>query len=244
MDSCMNSPMDEETSANQIDFLVDTPVDGETSVTQISLPVVDTIDVTESFSQLRASITRLSINKLKTSRKIGDLQNHILFKIENLEKAFKEDLFNQEQVYRNLIQSARQEAKFQQTALSLELLEFKKGVGEQNAVLISDLTDIRSQTKEIQALKIDFTDFQQNIESGIAHLSSQLSKIIAYINKGCNDKKWKSSSRSPQPPPDDKSKRGGGGSRRRGDKSGYSSIRHSSSSEPHRRDARYWLGEK
>ncbi|KZV47747.1 hypothetical protein F511_41266 [Dorcoceras hygrometricum] len=178
--SCVKSPMNEETSANQIDFLADTLVDGETPVTQISLPAVDTTDVTESLSQLRASITRLSVNQLKTSSKI--------------------------------------------VALSLELLEFKRGVGAQNAVLISDVTDIHSQTKEIQALKTNFTDLQQKTKSGIAH--------------------GEISSHSPHPPPDDKSRRGGGGGRSKGDRSGYSSIRHSSSREPHRRDARYWLGEK
>ncbi|KZV44395.1 ubiquitin carboxyl-terminal hydrolase 8-like [Dorcoceras hygrometricum] len=129
LDSRVNSPMNEETSANKIDFLVDTAVDGETPVTHISLPAVDTTDVTESLSQLRASITRLSVNQLKTSSKIGDLQNHLLFKIKNLEKAFKEALSDQEQVYRNLMQSARQEAKFQQTALSLELLSLRKWLG-------------------------------------------------------------------------------------------------------------------
>ncbi|KZV50522.1 hypothetical protein F511_14166 [Dorcoceras hygrometricum] len=142
---------------------------------------IPTGDVTESLSQLRASNTRLSVNQLKTSSKIGDLQNNLLFKIENLEKAFKEALANQELVYRNLMQSARQEAKFQQTALSLELLEFKKGVGEQNAVLISDVTDIRSQTKEIQALKTDFTDFQQKTESGIAHVSLLLEMVVVVV---------------------------------------------------------------
>ncbi|KZV52479.1 disease resistance protein [Dorcoceras hygrometricum] len=94
MDSRVKCPMNEETSANHIDFLVDTAVYGETPITQISLPAVDPTDVTESFSQLRASITRLSVNQLNTSSKIGDLQNHILFKIANLEKAFKEALSN------------------------------------------------------------------------------------------------------------------------------------------------------
>ncbi|KZV57416.1 hypothetical protein F511_04853 [Dorcoceras hygrometricum] len=196
MDSRVNSPMDEETSANQIDFLVDTPVDEETPVTQISLPAVDTTDVTESFSQLRASITRLYINQLKTSSKIGDLQNHLLFKLKNIGKAFTEALTNQEQVHHNLINSARQETQNQKAALSLEILKYQKEVRAQHAVMITDLTDIRSQNREIQALKKDFTDFQQKTESGIAHVSSHISEIIAYINRGGNDKKGESSSRS------------------------------------------------
>ncbi|KZV15662.1 P-ATPase family transporter: calcium ion [Dorcoceras hygrometricum] len=178
-----------QTSANQIDFLVDTSIDGETPVTQISLPAVDTTDVTEYFSQLRASITRLSVNQLKTSSKIGDLQNHILLKIENLEKAFKEALTNQEHVHRIIIHSAQQETQNQKAALSLEMLKYQKEVRAQHAVMITDLTDIRSQIPEIQALKKDFTDFQQKTESGIAHVSSQLSEIITYINRGGNDKK-------------------------------------------------------
>ncbi|KZV15656.1 NB-ARC domain containing protein [Dorcoceras hygrometricum] len=173
----------EKTSANQIDFLVDNPVDGETPVTKISLPAIDTTDVTESFSQLRASITRLSVNQLKTSSKIGDLQNHLLFKIENLEKAFTEALAKQEQVLHNIIHSARQETQNQKAALSLEILKYQKEDRAQHAVMIRDLTDIRSQNREIQALKKDFTSFQQKTESGIAHVSSQLSEIIAYINR-------------------------------------------------------------
>ncbi|KZV44338.1 zinc finger MYM-type protein 1-like [Dorcoceras hygrometricum] len=158
-------------------------------LSKISFPAVDTTDVTESLSQLRASITRLSVNKLKTSSRIGDLQNHLLFKIENLEKAFTEALTNQEQVHRNLIHSARQETQKQKAALSLEMLKYLREVRAQHDVMIIDLNDIRSQTREIQVLNKDFTDFQQKTETGIAHVSSQLSELIAYINRDGNDKK-------------------------------------------------------
>ncbi|KZV38897.1 ER membrane protein complex subunit 1-like [Dorcoceras hygrometricum] len=225
MDFHVNSPLDEETSANQIYFLVDAPVDDATpTLNQISLPPRATMDVTESFAELRASISRLSVNQIKASSKMSDFQSQVLFEINNLEK----------------------EAKLQNTTLSLELLEFKKGFGAQNAVLISDVTAIRSQTKEIQAIKTDLIDLQQKTESSIAHVSDQLSKIIAYINLGGNIKKWESSCRGPQLPPNDRGRSGSGGDdrRSRGGRSESSKRIHDSSGGPRKRDAAYCLQEK
>ncbi|KZV16897.1 hypothetical protein F511_33676 [Dorcoceras hygrometricum] len=61
------------------------------------------------------------------------------------------------------------------------------------------------------ALSQDLNDFRMETQEGINTLSTKFSEIIAYINKGRDDKKGEESSRGP--PPDDRSRPGSGSSR-------------------------------
>ncbi|KZV48414.1 hypothetical protein F511_17123 [Dorcoceras hygrometricum] len=87
---------------------------------------------------------------------IEDFAQLLLTEIRSLEKKLTEMLEQQDKFYGGLFKTVLQEIKIQKTALSFELLEFKRAVGAQNALLIFDVTDIRSHTKEIQSLKTDF----------------------------------------------------------------------------------------
>ncbi|KZV52404.1 hypothetical protein F511_32125 [Dorcoceras hygrometricum] len=85
---------------------------------------------------------------------------------------------------------------------------------------------IREVQEEVKTLKADLNAFRQETQTGIATLTTQLSEIMTYLNRGRDGKKGEvSSSRGPQPPPYDRNRPGSGdGGRGRG-----------SSSEPSRK---------
>ncbi|KZV26981.1 hypothetical protein F511_39246 [Dorcoceras hygrometricum] len=105
----------------------------------------------------------------------------------------------------------RKEMKDQKAALCKEF-------GDEMAAICNDLLELRVES-------------QQNFQT----LSSQLSEIIAYINRGGDAKKGESS-RGPQPPPDDKSRTRGGSRSEPQRKIGSCSYRGGGR-------MRYWLGE-
>ncbi|KZV23853.1 mercuric reductase [Dorcoceras hygrometricum] len=145
--------------------------------TQILMPTtaIPATDFTESFAQLRASVTQLSIKKLRTRDSIGDLKNQLLSKIDNLEKSLVEAHTQQDQVLR-------------------DLAAFRKELQDQKAAMLA---------------------FREESQEYYSTLREHLAEIIAYINRGRDDKKRESGSiRGLQPPLDDNSRpSGGGGSR-------------------------------
>ncbi|KZV15775.1 hypothetical protein F511_24049 [Dorcoceras hygrometricum] len=119
--------------------------------------------------------------------------------IDNMEKAEAEAHTKQDQVFRDLIKSVKQEVQLQKTALSLEMIDFKKGVRAHSAIVTTDLADI---CKEEQ----------------YATLRDNFAELIEFFNRGHDDKKGEVGSSRGQPPPDDRSRPGGGGgSRNRSD---------------------------
>ncbi|KZV06917.1 hypothetical protein F511_45603 [Dorcoceras hygrometricum] len=88
------------------------------------------------------------------------------------------------------------------------MLQHHNEAKARDRAILNELAEIRAQGMEIQALRKEFKDFQKHTESGVAHLSAQLSEIVAYINRGGNDKKGEVSSSRPQPPPDDQGRGG------------------------------------
>ncbi|KZV50253.1 hypothetical protein F511_20864 [Dorcoceras hygrometricum] len=145
MDFHVNSPSNEETSVTQFDSLIDPPVGTDTPVDQISLPTAPTTDAVESFTALLASISRIFVNHEKASRRLGDSQSKILFKIDHLEKTFVDALTQQDLAFRSFIKSVRQEAQNQADITSIEL----KAVRAQNVVLMIDLVDTRKELSEL-----------------------------------------------------------------------------------------------
>ncbi|KZV49879.1 hypothetical protein F511_42101 [Dorcoceras hygrometricum] len=66
---------------------------------------------TESFTQLRDSISLISIKQVRTQRSLDDLKSELLFKIDNLAKAFAEARDQQTQYIQNSIKSVCQESE-------------------------------------------------------------------------------------------------------------------------------------
>ncbi|KZV19202.1 hypothetical protein F511_37344 [Dorcoceras hygrometricum] len=240
MDFHVSSPKDEE--------FVDTSADGTAPdptqislpppVNQLSLPV--TTNVSASLSNL-ASISRLVANQTRDSRKLGDSHGEVMSKINHLERALLDSLVAQDQAFRDLIKNIRQEAHNDTNVLSLAL----KAVRAQNAILSTDLADVRKEENHL-------------------NMSTQLGFLVDYINRGGDAKKGEGGSSHPQPSPDDQNRPSGGsasrgsgssGSIRRDDKRDSSKKRRSSSGGggsgtggesygpygSYKRDAEWWL---
>ncbi|KZV36615.1 Toll-Interleukin-Resistance domain-containing protein [Dorcoceras hygrometricum] len=218
--------------------------------------------VSESFNDLRTSMSSIISLQSKESRRLVDSHSKVLDKIKKLETTILDAFYQQNQEFHHLITGMRQEAHNDTNALSLGL----KAVCTQTAILSTDQADrkeakdqkaiIEDMDERLATLRSEQLDFCAQAQENNNNLSSQLGELVAYINRG-NDKKGEgSSSRRPQPPPDDQNRpsggnanRGGGGggsggSGRRDDRKGSASKTGSGSSGaggPYRKNAEWWL---
>ncbi|KZV35273.1 syntaxin-71-like [Dorcoceras hygrometricum] len=236
-----------------------TAVGSTPTAVQFSLPRA----VSDSFNDLRTSMSRIISLQSKESRRLDDSRSEVLDKIKQLETTILDAFYQQNQAFHHLITGMRQEAHNDTNALSLGL----KAVRTQTAILSTDQADARKEAKEqkaiiedmderIATLRSEQLDFRAQAQENYYNLSSQLSELVAYITRG-NDKNGEgSSSRRPQPPPDDQNRpsggnanRGGGGggsggSGRRDDIKGSSTKMGSGSSGaggPYKKNAEWWL---
>ncbi|KZV39501.1 hypothetical protein F511_36824 [Dorcoceras hygrometricum] len=185
------------------------------------------------------------------SRYIAINKNIVVEDVDDDFRVKKTPVKKQDQAFRVLIKSVRQEAQNQADVFSIKL----EAAHAQNACLLTDLADTRKEVKEQKAeifkemderlatIRNDLLDFRAQAQENHLNLSTQLGFLIDYINRGGDAKKGESGSSRPQPPPDDQSRPSGGSgssSRRRDDRSG--SKRHPSSGGggPYKRDAEYW----
>ncbi|KZV35610.1 U-box domain-containing protein 43 [Dorcoceras hygrometricum] len=262
------SPQSRSSSSNHLDFHIISPTDEEVFATTDvgSTPTVAPFclppAVSDSFNDLRTSMSRIISNQSKESRRLDDSHLEVLDKIKQLEKTIRDAFYQQNQVFHRLITGIRQEANNDTTAFSLGL----KAVRTQTAILSTDQANARKEAKEQKAIIVDMDerlatlrseqlDFRAQAQENYNNLSSQLGELVAYINRG-NDKRGEdSSSRRPQPPPDDLNRpsggnasRGGGGgsgeSGRRDDRKGSSTKRGSGSSSAggtYKKSVEWWL---
>ncbi|KZV42326.1 dystroglycan-like [Dorcoceras hygrometricum] len=223
----------------------------ETAIEQIVLPTTASpaTDLSEQFAQLRASISQLSIKQIRTQSSIGNLQNHLLSRIDELEKASANARTQQDQDLRGLFKSVRQEVQIQKNALSFEVHEFRQGVRAQSGIFSTDLADIRKEVRDLSKefddkladIRNDLLEFRVETQEQYATLSANLSELIAFVTKGRDDKKGQvgSSHGRGKPPPEDRSKPGSRDGGSSGSRSEPSRKRGSSGSKE--RDWRYWI---
>ncbi|KZV30280.1 hypothetical protein F511_37183 [Dorcoceras hygrometricum] len=175
------------------------PVEETTvAIPQISLcTTVPSTDYTEEFAQLRAMVDQISIEQVQTRFHIDELKAALSKKITNLETAFLTAYDNQDRVV--LVQNnvLCKEMQVQKAALSKELDVIHKEIQDQKAAIAHDLLEFLVESRE-------------NFNT----LSAQLSEIIAYINRGRDDKKGEDSSSQGPQPPDDRIRPGPGDSGR------------------------------
>ncbi|KZV38299.1 hypothetical protein F511_35863 [Dorcoceras hygrometricum] len=171
-------------------------------------------DICASLAALRESFSKLVANQTRDSRKSRDAYSEVMFKINHVERVFLDSLAVQNEAFRGLFKSTRQEAQNDNNALSLAL----KAVRAQNAILSTDLAATQKEVKDLKvALSKDFDDKLANIlndllefrvetQEQLASLGAHLAELIAFITKGSDDKKGEGSSSRPQPPPDDQNR--------------------------------------
>ncbi|KZV50959.1 histone acetyltransferase type B catalytic subunit-like [Dorcoceras hygrometricum] len=125
-----------------------------------------------------------------------------------------------EEAFRTLIHSARQDGRTLDDVQTLRFNEFRKGFLAHCAAVTADSMDFRKEFRalnakvtsldeQVAATRNDLLEFSATAQETLNHITDQLSKLIAYINRGGNDKKGEVSSSRPQPPPDDQNRGSG-----------------------------------
>ncbi|KZV49550.1 hypothetical protein F511_25149 [Dorcoceras hygrometricum] len=191
--------------------------DHDTAATAFSLPAAATPDITEALALLRASIEQIR-NRVDDAK----LKDTIILHLLGIEQRFTACLDDQDRV----LGALRKDSHNQKQLLSLDIKSSQKQLSAQAAAAAFDTVDVRRVAKELDAnvtyldgqvasTRNDLLEFRATAQETLNHIADQLSELIAYINRGGNDKKGEVSSSSPQPPPDDQNrgsgKSGGGG---------------------------------
>ncbi|KZV18107.1 Pentatricopeptide repeat-containing protein [Dorcoceras hygrometricum] len=148
----------------------------------ISLPAAPIPDVTKALNQLRASIDQIR------ERDDGGAKHKdtLLLHLHDFEKQ---------------LQSSHKQLGTQIVTTGLDVVDVRRVVRETHQELNAK---INSLDEQVAATRHDLLDFSTQAQQTLNIISNQLSELVAYINRGGNDKKGEvvSSSR-PQPPPDD-----------------------------------------
>ncbi|KZV40143.1 hypothetical protein F511_39992 [Dorcoceras hygrometricum] len=168
-------------------------------------------DISASLAALQESFSKLVANQTRDSRKSGDPNSEVMCKINHVERVFLDSLAAQNEAFRGLFKSIRQEAQNDNNALSLAL----KAVRAQNAILSTYLAATQKEVKDLQAelsqdfdekladIRNDLLEFRVETQEQLVSLPAHLAELIAFITKGSDEKNGEGSSSRPQPPPDD-----------------------------------------
>ncbi|KZV34509.1 hypothetical protein F511_14709 [Dorcoceras hygrometricum] len=175
------------------------------------LATAATPDLAEALAQLRASIEQIR-DRVDDAK----LKDTILMHLHGIEQRFTARLDDQDRVLGALLKDSHN----QKQLLSLDIKSSQKQLSAQAAAAAFDTVDVRRVVKELDAkvtyldgqvaaTRNDLLEFPATAQETLNHIADQLSELIAYINRGGNDKKGEVSSSRPQPPPDDQNRNRG-----------------------------------
>ncbi|KZV38002.1 hypothetical protein F511_10223 [Dorcoceras hygrometricum] len=151
---------------------------------------------------------------------IDESQSGISSRLHKIEQSVCDSLRDQADIFKNLSQGARQEARTIDDVQTLRFNDSRKNVLAQNASIFTGLADVRKEVQEVNA-KVDIlasrlNDVQKDVEAtkeAISHqlfefqsqaqenqniLHAQLSELVDYIHRGGADKKGENSNRGAQ----------------------------------------------
>ncbi|KZV26689.1 hypothetical protein F511_23571 [Dorcoceras hygrometricum] len=129
---------------------------------------------------------------------IFEYQSDLSSKLHKIEQSVCDSLRDQADIFRNLSQGARQEARTLDDVQTIRFNDFRKHVLAQNASIFTGLEDDAEATKE--ALSHQLLEFQSSSQENHSVLHAQLSELVDYIHRGGADKKGESGSRGLQQP--------------------------------------------
>ncbi|KZV54735.1 hypothetical protein F511_42077 [Dorcoceras hygrometricum] len=188
-----------------------------------SLPAVTT-ELSTSLDDLRIFLSERFDNQAEATRKIDDAQSDVLSRLHTIKRDILAALMKQEEALRNLINTASQDGRTLDDAQTLRFNEFRKVVLAQSVSATADMLEFRKEIKtldakvtsldeQVAATRNDSLEFHAQALQTLNIVTDQLSELVAYINRGGNDKKGEVS--SSRPPPDDQNRgsgnTGGGG---------------------------------
>ncbi|KZV53982.1 hypothetical protein F511_40018 [Dorcoceras hygrometricum] len=200
-----HSSSDSTSDAISMDFAAH-----DTAITaSISLPAAPSPNIIEALNQLRALIDQIR------ERDDGGAKHKdtLLLHLHDFEKQVIARLDAQDRVLGALHRDSNDQCHL----LSLELQYSHKQLGTQIVTTGLDVVDVRRVVREnhqelnakinsldeqVAATRNDLLDFSAQAQHTLNIITSQLSELVAYINRGGNAKKGEGeSSRGPQPPP-------------------------------------------
>ncbi|KZV37982.1 hypothetical protein F511_09802 [Dorcoceras hygrometricum] len=132
------------------------------------------------------------------SEQIFEYQSGLSSKLHKIEQSVCDSLRDQADIFINLSQGARQEARTLDDVQTIRFNDFRKHVLAQNASIFTGLADDAEATKE--ALSHQLLEFQSSAQENHSVLHAQLSELVDYIHRGSADKKGESGSRGLQQP--------------------------------------------
>ncbi|KZV29159.1 hypothetical protein F511_39586 [Dorcoceras hygrometricum] len=167
--------------------------DYDATPNQPSLPTVAT-NLSTFLDNLRTSLSERIDSQSEDIERINDSKSDILSKLNTIDKGLRDALLQQGEDLRKLIQNVRQDCRTLDDVQTLGFNEFRK---------------VTSLDEQVAATRNDLLEFSAQAQETLNHITGQLSELIAYINRGGNDKKGEVSSSRPQTPPDDQNRGSG-----------------------------------
>ncbi|KZV50649.1 dystroglycan-like [Dorcoceras hygrometricum] len=202
----LDEPSSSDSSSD--DILMDF-ADQDTTAAANSLPASTTTDVTNALNQLRASIDQIREKDDGGAKNKDTLLLHL--------SKFENQVIARLDAQDRVLGALRKASNDQRNLLSMELQSSHKKLGAQIVTTGLDVVEVRRVVKETQqelnakinsldeqvaATRNDLLEFSAQAQQSLNVITTQLSELVAYINRGGDNKKGESSSsRGPQPPP-------------------------------------------
>ncbi|KZV50112.1 nuclear matrix constituent protein 1-like protein [Dorcoceras hygrometricum] len=178
-----------------------------------AIPLEDNVSVQTTFPAATADLSPL-LDDLKTSlsQRMDNAHSDILSRLHTIERGLQNTLGHQNDYFRNLIQSARQEGQNQDDLQILRLNELKKTVMAQGVTADTDSLAVRNRFNALDAkillldgqfaaIRSEQLEFQAKIAADLLSLSTQIGDLVDYIRGGDAKKGEGISSRRPLPTP-------------------------------------------
>ncbi|KZV53081.1 hypothetical protein F511_15828 [Dorcoceras hygrometricum] len=127
------------------------------------------------------------------------LRQHVLSRLTTLDKGLRDAQLQQGEDLRKLIQNVRPDGRTLNDVQTLRFNEFRKGFLAYSAVVTANSMDFRNEFRALNA----------KAQETLNLITDQLSELIAYINRGGNDKKGEVCSSRLQPHSDDQNRGSG-----------------------------------
>ncbi|KZV39634.1 hypothetical protein F511_28705 [Dorcoceras hygrometricum] len=177
------------------------------------IPLEDNVNVQTTFPATTADLSPL-LDDLKTSlsQRMDNAHSDILSRLHTIERGLQNTLGHQNDYFRSLIHSARQEGQNQDDLQILRLNELKKTVMAQSVTADTDSLAIRNRFNaldakilllygQVAAIRSEQLEFQEKMAADFLSLSTQIGDLVDYIRGGDAKKGEGSSSRRPLPAP-------------------------------------------
>ncbi|KZV49079.1 hypothetical protein F511_44481 [Dorcoceras hygrometricum] len=156
------------------------------------------------------------------SEQMFAFQSEISSRMHKIEKSVCDSLRDQDDIFKNLSQGARQEVRTIDDVHTIRFNEFRKNFLTQNASIFQGLADVRQVVDAVnakvdimasrinviqkdaeatkEALSHQLLEFQSSAQENHNVIHAQLSELVDYIHRGSADKKGESGSRGLQKP--------------------------------------------